>query len=185
MKLSIKVVMANDRVDHYEIYKNKTLTFRARGVECFLSNNPQEEFTKREIATLVAILKKPELSSLQLGRKTQNCVFFDWGYIWQVSRKGQRPRVFVPYGTEVEYTSIKPGVVSHGFTVTFKGVTVKGDSKEVSHGNMNDFFSTNKIVSFKLKRGNKNFVVTKNPENDLTPIVTSNGGRLRVFVGYK
>jgi hypothetical protein len=172
-------------VDYYEIYKNNILTWRSRGVDCFKGGNPEAEFSASEINEVVAILSKKQLQNpLPLGSMSENLIFFSWGFIWQISHKGSRPQVYIPYDANFVYDNSNWG----GFVCEFKNVNIKTETKQLDFGDLRDLFGSRTQPKLKLSKGVKTLKVTKNAElvkdcKEVAKIVTTNGGGHHIYVG--
>jgi len=148
--------------------------YRERG----LTNEGQTVLSKEDIDTIIGILTSIETEKVIKTPST----FYEWGYVWQISDRGQKPRIYIPYGTEVRSQD--------GVTV-FKNVTVKVDGLSRDFGDMRDFFGGNTWVSVKLRPGKNTFVVTKDPEVaelqgcKVVKITTTNGGCHHIYMGQK
>jgi hypothetical protein len=167
MNLSVRQSTKDGQFNHLEIFKGNELVWRCRSLECLMSNNPTAEFSEAEISALKNILSKPEVMQLPLFGA---CTFFEWGYINQLSRKGQRCKVFVPYGTKITQTEN---------TISFEGVSVKLETKEIGFGDLRDAFSERHQPILKLSKGTDTLTVTDREIPRKFTVATTNGGAKR------
>ena len=171
-------------VDYFEVYKNNVLTWRTRSVDMFKSSQPEAEFSAEEIKEVVSILNKKQLSDpLPMGSFSENLIFFSWGFIWQVSHKGQRPQVFIPYELNFTFDNSQHG----GFVCEFTNVRIKTETKQLDFGDLRDLFGGRTQPKLKLSfGGDKKLIVTKNAElvkncKEVAKIVTTNGGGHHIY----